>query len=1113
MSFPTNSIEFCPVRANIDWSQVQYSDYPNQEVQVADYSKVEYFQPSDSDEEQSDETGQNGNGQSRCFFPLPFPLFPRNFLRLNTHADIHVDGHSAEGGNVSGGDGLASPTSPVDGTAPISSKTAKNKAKKAKQKAKEKAKKAAAALSGESTPLETPMTPLSPVSPTGQLGEGEQAATPKSKNKKKKKKSKSKNSLDSAPTTPPPELASTEQSSIQQPESSIQEPQSSVHEPEAAPEPVQESVPEPTAASEPAPVPEPAKDVTEDAPASPAVAAPAVDPEQPDQSSSIAVEPEAALEPVSEPVSESIAASEPPPAAELVKDVTEDTPAPPAEVPKAVEPQESSSIAVELSSDPSMSQPAPEQTQTDGDGSSPAEISSSIAAVEEKQEAAPEAAPEPAGAPEPVVKPIEPIEATEEPVEAKEEVQEVKEDATAATIISDNPSPTAEEQISSVGLQQPVQDSPSPNVKDEAVLAPQEVSEAPKEILASEVQGDASALSDEPIQPSGSSQVGDTQDQVVPSTSETIEVAKEPEVVQSHDPSKISGDVVESQELDGGITSKEEVPAAVEEVKEADITASDSTKDLQETSPPEHDVSGENTEQAAAPTSENTEQPLESIEQPSEAPVHQDQPVNTESEQAAPISSGEAESASVEQIPQAAPLSTSQPQPTDSLTQDSKPEIAETTPEATEEPSVSVAHNDDSVSTENAPVPELAGLESKESSQDAQLQLPNSDQKDDSSPAQVERAVSPAPIEPSATVEEPTEDSSAQKSEAVQEESAESPGPVTADAQQSVAEESARGEGVSQDDDVAKSGLASIDPIVASEPVESVLPESTSTGVEPTTDTSLDNSLPSTAESAPVEAVVESSPTTQESTVPPTAPAEVPSPAEELDSKAEEVPVIDEKPSAVQDTPVEDSSLAEPQIEEAKDAVDVAPASVEEAPSTEDKEAEAPQKGSEEESAPLPADSSVPEPQPELEKAADLPSNNGEPAVEETLESSPLGASDAQEINSGAPAPQSDVLDEKKEQVLPEATSTDSPAVDESSAPIAATIQPVEPEVQAEAKEEAKDEVQDEEKIEPTVEDDKLNVTENEPVQGNDEGTKLEEAIPVPEKETSEVSCWRLRSC
>ena len=87
MSFPNNSIEYCPVRTNIDWSQVQFSDYPNQEVQVADYSKVEYFQPSDSDEEQSDEAGQHANGQSRFFSLLVvFCLFFFSSTRILTSA-------------------------------------------------------------------------------------------------------------------------------------------------------------------------------------------------------------------------------------------------------------------------------------------------------------------------------------------------------------------------------------------------------------------------------------------------------------------------------------------------------------------------------------------------------------------------------------------------------------------------------------------------------------------------------------------------------------------------------------------------------------------------------------------------------------------------------------------------------------------------------------------------------------------------------------------------------------------------------------------------------------------------------------------------------------------
>lgn len=63
MSFPADNVEFCPVRTNVDWSNVQFSDYPNQELQVADYSNVKYFEPSDSDEEQGEDAK---DGKSAC---------------------------------------------------------------------------------------------------------------------------------------------------------------------------------------------------------------------------------------------------------------------------------------------------------------------------------------------------------------------------------------------------------------------------------------------------------------------------------------------------------------------------------------------------------------------------------------------------------------------------------------------------------------------------------------------------------------------------------------------------------------------------------------------------------------------------------------------------------------------------------------------------------------------------------------------------------------------------------------------------------------------------------------------------------------------------------------
>lgn len=54
MSYPAQQT-FRPVEANIDLSRLQFSDYSNAGLQVADYSKVEFLVPSDSEEEDFDE--------------------------------------------------------------------------------------------------------------------------------------------------------------------------------------------------------------------------------------------------------------------------------------------------------------------------------------------------------------------------------------------------------------------------------------------------------------------------------------------------------------------------------------------------------------------------------------------------------------------------------------------------------------------------------------------------------------------------------------------------------------------------------------------------------------------------------------------------------------------------------------------------------------------------------------------------------------------------------------------------------------------------------------------------------------------------------------------------
>ncbi|KAK4122417.1 hypothetical protein N657DRAFT_576144 [Parathielavia appendiculata] len=63
MSLPGENVEFCPTRANLHWSQAQYAhvefaDFNN--VQVAQYGEVKFFQPSDSEDENAPEVDAEG---------------------------------------------------------------------------------------------------------------------------------------------------------------------------------------------------------------------------------------------------------------------------------------------------------------------------------------------------------------------------------------------------------------------------------------------------------------------------------------------------------------------------------------------------------------------------------------------------------------------------------------------------------------------------------------------------------------------------------------------------------------------------------------------------------------------------------------------------------------------------------------------------------------------------------------------------------------------------------------------------------------------------------------------------------------------------------------------
>lgn len=51
MGYATTQHAFRPVEANVNLDQLQFADYSNRDLQVADYTQVNYLEPSDSEEE------------------------------------------------------------------------------------------------------------------------------------------------------------------------------------------------------------------------------------------------------------------------------------------------------------------------------------------------------------------------------------------------------------------------------------------------------------------------------------------------------------------------------------------------------------------------------------------------------------------------------------------------------------------------------------------------------------------------------------------------------------------------------------------------------------------------------------------------------------------------------------------------------------------------------------------------------------------------------------------------------------------------------------------------------------------------------------------------------
>ena len=69
MSIPGEDVEFCPTRTDLHWSQAQYDQVEfadfNQ-VQVAKYGDVKFFQPTDSE----DENANGVNGEGECWLSV-----------------------------------------------------------------------------------------------------------------------------------------------------------------------------------------------------------------------------------------------------------------------------------------------------------------------------------------------------------------------------------------------------------------------------------------------------------------------------------------------------------------------------------------------------------------------------------------------------------------------------------------------------------------------------------------------------------------------------------------------------------------------------------------------------------------------------------------------------------------------------------------------------------------------------------------------------------------------------------------------------------------------------------------------------------------------------------
>lgn len=367
MSYPNEDIEYCPTRANIDWSNIQFTDY-SKGVAVADFSNIKYFEPSDSEAEaeEEDQGEEEDNGQQR--------------------AEASGDREENEDDR------------PLPRQSPLS--------KKARQKAKKKAKAAAKAVKLDEDDGEGSKDPETPISPPVEDEEDDKPSGKKGKGKSKKgKKSAKKNAKSSSNSrsVPQDEASSSQKPPAAEPkaeEITTEKPVEASTNEEPKPEPVEKSreensQPPPAAeeaqSSDPAPQDSPESDPPKadneavreiEGESNPEEAPPPAAPQEPESTGESPPETvssndqPAQDEPISEPVQESTSSEpaaekeqeqeqepeakndDPPtPIGEVVKDGT------PPEEPKAEEPEPQKAEEPEPELEQAEEQSAPTSSQ------------------------------------------------------------------------------------------------------------------------------------------------------------------------------------------------------------------------------------------------------------------------------------------------------------------------------------------------------------------------------------------------------------------------------------------------------------------------------------------------------------------------------------------------------------------------------------------------------------------------------------------------------------------------------------------------------------------------------------------------------------------------------